>query len=355
LRWIRNNAELRASGDADAKAIFEEYNGSVMTAFPALSDDDIKSILAYTDSKPVAAVPKELPPPAGAVEPVNEVFLLYVLGGFLLLFLVLLLRIRNTLKKINGDNSSTVIQDFGALTRWLIGNKRFVTASTIILIVAFVHQLFWWLMSIGVEQNYQPIQPIAFSHKIHAGENQVDCNYCHTSARYSKHSGIPSANVCMNCHMYIDGTEILNEAGVSKYAGERSPEISKIYAAIGWDPDERTYIEDYEVKPIRWIRIHNLPDLAYFNHAQHVTAGGVECQTCHGPIEEMEVVYQYSELTMGWCINCHRETEVNTSNGYYADADESGMSINERLALKFHDEIITVEKIGGLECGKCHY
>ncbi len=355
LRWIRNNAELRASGDADAKAIFEEYNGSVMTAFPALSDDDIKSILAYTDSKPVVAVPKELPPPAGVVEPVNEVFLLYVLGAFLLLFLVLLLRIRNTLKKINGDNSSTVIQDFGALTRWLIGNKRFVTASTIILIVAFVHQLFWWLMSIGVEQNYQPIQPIAFSHKIHAGENQVDCNYCHTSARYSKHSGIPSANVCMNCHMYIDGTEILNEAGVSKYAGERSPEISKIYAAIGWDPDERTYIEDYEVKPIRWIRIHNLPDLAYFNHAQHVTAGGVECQTCHGPIEEMEVVYQYSELTMGWCINCHRETEVNTSNGYYADADESGTSINERLALKFHDEIITVEKIGGLECGKCHY
>ena len=245
LRWIRNNAELRASGYADAKAIFEEYNGSVMTAFPALSDDDIKSILAYTDSKPVAAVPKELPPPAGVVEPVNEVFLLYVLGAFLLLFLVLLLRIRNTLKKINGDNSSTVIQDFGALTRWLIGNKRFVTASTIILIVAFVHQLFWWLMSIGVEQNYQPIQPIAFSHKIHAGENQVDCNYCHTSARYSKHSGIPSANVCMNCHMYIDGTEILNEAGVSKYAGERSPEISKIYAAIGWDPDERTYIEDY--------------------------------------------------------------------------------------------------------------
>ena len=210
-------------------------------------------------------------------------------------------------------------------------------------------------MSIGVEQNYQPIQPIAFSHKIHAGENQVDCNYCHTSARYSKHSGIPSANVCMNCHMYIDGTEILNEDGVSKYAGERSPEISKIYAAIGWDPDERTYIEDYEVKPIRWIRIHNLPDLVYFNHAQHVTAGGVECQTCHGPIEEMEVAYQYSSLTMGWCINCHRETEVNTSNGYYADADGNGTSINERLALKFHDEIITVEKIGGLECGKCHY
>ena len=355
LRWIRNNAELRASGDADAKAIFEEYNGSIMTAFPALSDDDIKSILAYTDAVPAVAIPKDVPAVQPVAEPANDLFLIYVLGVFLALFIILLLRIRNTLKQINGDNSSTVIQDFNALTQWLVGNKRFMTAATIVVTVGFIHQLFWFLMAIGVEVNYQPIQPIAFSHKIHAGENQVDCNYCHTSARQSKHSGIPSTNVCMNCHMYIDGTEILNDAGLQKYAGERSPEISKIYAAIGWDAENRSYIENYEQKPVRWIRIHNLPDLVYFNHAQHVTAGGVECQTCHGPIQEMDVVYQYSELTMGWCINCHRETEVNTSNGYYADAADGGKSINERLASKFHDETITVEKIGGLECGKCHY
>ena len=155
--------------------------------------------------------------------------------------------------------------------------------------------------------------------------------------------------------MYIDGSEIVNEAGALKYAGDRSPEIAKIYAAIGWDAENRTYIENYEQKPVKWIRLHNLPDLAYFNHAQHVTAGQVACQTCHGPVEEMEVMYQYSELTMGWCINCHRETEVKKANGYYANAEEGTQTINERLAAKFHDEKITVEKIGGLECGKCHY
>ena len=149
--------------------------------------------------------------------------------------------------------------------------------------------------------------------------------------------------------MYIDGSEITDERGNLKYDGERSPEIAKIYAAIGWDPEERAYIDDYEQKAVKWVRIHNLPDLAYFNHAQHVKAGQVECQTCHGPIEEMEEVYQYSDLSMGWCINCHRETKVQVeTNGYYA-------GLHDQLKEKYGDEPITVEKIGGLECGKCHY
>ncbi|MGA0247568.1 MAG: c-type cytochrome [Schleiferiaceae bacterium] len=358
LAWIRNNAELRASGDADAIAIFEEYGGSVMTAFENLSDEDIKSILAYTDAPaaaPAGGTTGDVPPTAPVAAEGEDATLLYILGAFLLLFIVLLLRIRNTLKEVSGEQGTTVIQDANALTKWLAGNKRFMTGLTVVVAVAFLYQLFWYLMAIGVEQNYQPVQPIAFSHKIHAGDNQVDCNYCHSSARSSKHSGIPSANVCMNCHMYIDGSEIVNEAGQLKYGGDRSPEIAKIYAAIGWDAENRTYIENYEQKPIKWIRLHNLPDLAYFNHAQHVTAGQVECQTCHGPVQEMEEVYQYSELTMGWCINCHRETEVKTANGYYANAEEGTQTINERLAAKFHDESITVEKIGGLECGKCHY
>ena len=358
LAWIRNNAALRASGDADAIAIFEEYGGSVMTAFENLSDDDIQSILAYTNMPAAAPAPggKDLvPAPISDVPAEDNTTLLYIFGGFLALFSVLLLRIRNTLKEVNGDTATTVIQDANALTKWLASNKRFMTAATVVVTVAFLYQLFWFLMGVGVEQNYQPVQPIAFSHKIHAGDNQVDCNYCHSSARSSKHSGIPSTNVCMNCHMYIDGSEIVNEAGALKYGGERSPEIAKIYAAIGWDAENRTYIENYEQKPVKWIRLHNLPDLAYFNHAQHVTAGQVACQTCHGPVEEMDVMYQYSELTMGWCINCHRETEVKTANGYYANAEEGTQTINERLAAKFHDEKITVEKIGGLECGKCHY
>ena len=357
LSWVRNNAALRASGDAEANAIFEEYGGSVMAAFENLYDDDIKSILAYTQTPPAAPASGNLdvvPAPAAEVKTDNTT-LLVILGTFLVLFIFLLLRIRNTLKEVNGDVGTTVVQDANALTRWLMGNKRFMTGFTVVVTVAFLYQLFWYLMGIGVEQNYQPVQPIAFSHKIHAGDNQVDCNYCHSSARSSKTSGIPSTNVCMNCHMYIDGSEIVNEAGQLKYAGEGSPEIAKIYAAIGWDADNRTYIEDYEQMPVKWIRLHNLPDLAYFNHAQHVTAGQVQCQTCHGPVEEMDVMYQYSELTMGWCINCNRETEVKTANGYYAESEEGTQTINERLAEKFHDDKITVEKIGGLECGKCHY
>ena len=193
------------------------------------------------------------------------------------------------------------------------------------------------LSGIGVTQNYQPEQPIAFSHKIHAGDNGIDCNYCHYTARLSKHAGIPSLNVCMNCHTYINEGTLTGKE-----------EINKIYAAIGFDPNTRTYIPDYEQKPVEWIRIHNLPDLAYFNHSQHVNVAGVECQTCHGPIEEMDEVYQYSKLTMGWCINCHRETEVDTDNPYYHD-------LHKEWIDKYHGEEVTVDMIGGRECAKCHY
>ena len=352
IQWIRDNAALRASGDADAKAIFEEYGGSVMTAFPALSDDDIRSIIAYTDATPAPAA-GAAPAGGAAVAPVeeeNSPLTLIILGSFLALFLVLLWRIRNTLRQVKGEEPTTILKDVDGFTRMLLSNKRMVTFLTVVLVLWFLQAAYSYLSGIGVEQNYQPHQPIAFSHKVHAGQNKVDCNYCHSSARHSKHSGIPSANVCMNCHMYIDGSEITDSTtGQLKYGGDRSPEIAKIYEAIGWDPEKRTYVEGYEEKPIKWVRVHNLPDLAYFNHAQHVTAGGVECQTCHGPVETMDEVYQYSELTMGWCINCHRETEVKTeSNGYYAE-------MHDKLKAKYKGEKITVDKIGGLECGKCHY
>ena len=353
LAWIRNNAELRASGDADAIAIFEEYNGSVMSAFPSLSDQDIFDILQYTiegDKKPV--------PPGGdlaggttvVVEGKNyDSEITIGLGILLFLMVMLLARMKNTLRLVQGKDPVSILDEAGWFWGRLINNKGFVTVSTVVITVAFLSQLYGWMMGIGMEQNYQPEQPIAFSHALHAGENQIDCNYCHSSARHSKHSGIPSANVCMNCHMYVDGSEITDNAGNLKYDGEGSPEIAKIYAAIGWDSENRQYIEGYEQQPIKWVRIHNLPDLAYFNHSQHVNAGQLECQECHGPVETMEEVYQYSELTMGWCINCHRETEVQfNKNEYYQD-------FHEELTEKYHGEKITAEKIGGLECGKCHY
>ena len=189
--------------------------------------------------------------------------------------------------------------------------------------------------------------PIHFSHKIHAGENKIECQYCHSSARISKHSGIPSLNVCMNCHENIaeyDGEEDL-EKGYTKdfYTNE----IKKLYKAVGWDETTRSYTGDTE--PVKWVRIHNLPDFVYFNHSQHVTVAGVDCQKCHGPVEEMEIMYQYSPLTMGWCINCHRESNIKVKdNEYYT-------KIHEELSKKYGVEELTVAQMGGIECGKCHY
>lgn len=340
LSWIRNNEELRSSGDADAVAIFEEYNGSIMPAFPALSDQDIMDILVYTieGSKPKETVAGGGDLVVTETESDNTMFL-YILGGVLLALVFLLARVKNTLKTVQGKPTTNMLVDANIFTRTALQNPRVLTVVTIVIAIVFFQQLYAGLSAINVEEGYQPEQPIKFSHELHAGQNQIDCNYCHSGARKSKHSNIPSANVCMNCHMYI------NEG--PKYGTE---EINKIYQAVGWDADKGQYIEGYEQKPIKWVRIHKLPDLAYFNHAQHVTAGQVECQTCHGPIQEMEEVYQYSPLTMGWCINCHRETKVQVeSNDYYE-------KMHAQLKEKFGaDAQITVEMIGGLECGKCHY
>jgi len=352
-KWIRNNAELRASGDEDAIAIFEEYNGSVMSAFPMLSDQDIFDILQYTiegDVKPVTTGGDVAGGTTVVVESKDYSKQITIGLGLLLFVMVMLLtRMKNTIRLVQGEDPVSILDEAGWFWGRLINNKGFVTVATIVITVLFLNQAYWWMSGIGVEQNYQPEQPIAFSHALHAGENEIDCNYCHSSARHSKHSGIPSANVCMNCHMYVDGSEITDVTGNLKYDGEGSPEIAKIYAAIGWDSENREYIEDYEEQPIKWVRIHNLPDLVYFNHSQHVNVGQLECQECHGPVETMEEMYQYSELTMGWCINCHRETEVQfEKNGYYQD-------FHEELTEKYHGEKITAAKIGGLECGKCHY
>lgn len=349
--WIRDNAALRASGDADANAIYNEFGGAAMNSFAFLSDEEIVNILEYTENPPVAATPTAAPGGEQVVVVDNSPSPMWmiILGAFFAIMVFILVKVRNTLRVVRGQDPVTLAAETTAYMRFLFKNTGFVTIFTIVVGVAFLNATYQYLMSVGVEQDYQPTQPIAFSHKLHAGDNGIDCNYCHSSARHSKTSGIPSANVCMNCHVYVNGSEIKDEAGNLKYGGEMSPEIAKIYAAIGWDPEAREYIEGYEEKPIEWVRIHNLPDLAYFNHAQHVTAGQVECQTCHGPVETMEEVYQYSSLTMGWCINCHRETEVKVNtNGFYAPQHDA-------LVEKYHGETITVEKIGGLECGKCHY
>jgi len=335
--WIKNSSDLIASGDEQAIEVYEKYNKSQMTAFPQFSNEDIDNILAYIEQGPKEVVSESS---SETVEANNSgtssesKTLMAVAFAIILLSLFVLVKVKNVLKEAKGDEKTSLIA--GAFS-WLKSHPVFIVFFIIFMILLGGKVVWDGLSSVGVQQGYKPEQPIAFSHKIHAGENGVDCNYCHSGARHSKSAGVPSANVCMNCHTYINsGTET------------GTTEIAKIYDAIGFDVETRTYIEGYEQKPIQWVRIHNLPDLAYYNHSQHVNVAGIECQTCHGPVEEMEVVEQYSPLTMGWCINCHRETKVDTDNPYYHD-------LNENWVEKYHGEDITVDKIGGLECGKCHY
>ena len=333
--WIKNSSELITSGDEQAISVFEQYNKSVMTAFPYFTNDDIDNILAYIKAGPVEVEEVVLESSEEVSSASNPSTILILLLVFLVLFLFVLARVKNVLKELKGDPTATLLE---SAIVWLKATPIVIALVVFYFVLSGLGAAWDGLLTVGVHQGYQPEQPIAFSHKLHAGENGVDCNYCHSGARHSKSAGVPSANVCMNCHTYIN--EGRSEQGTQ--------EISKIYAAIGFDPETRSYIEGYEQQPIEWIRIHNLPDLAYFNHSQHVNVAGVECQECHGPIQEMEVVEQYSPLTMGWCIDCHRETKVDTTNNYYHD-------LNDNWIEKYHGEDITAEKIGGLECGKCHY
>ena len=351
--WIKNSAGLIKSGDAYANKIYKEYNGVAMTAFPQFSDQDISDILAYT------AQPKPTPPVIVDNGPVdgggqgdstsNEL----ILGALALLFALLagaLVLVNKTLNRFADAKGIDVVVDEKRTPLWKVfaQNQFLVLVTTILFLLASAYFVYGTLMSVGVDQGYEPVQPIHYSHRIHAGENAIDCKYCHSSARVSKHSGIPSLNICMNCHKSIGAVADATQAeGINEYGVDYNSEIQKLYKAVGWDEDTQSYTG--ETSPVKWIRIHNLPDFAYFNHSQHVSVAGVECQTCHGPVEEMEIMYQHSPLTMGWCINCHRETNVKVEgNEYYT-------KIHEELSKKYGVEQLTAAQMGGLECGKCHY
>ncbi len=340
LPWVKNSSKVVAGGDEYAVALYNKFNKQQMPSF-ALSDKEITSIVAYITSQEgqvAGGVTAENKPKvdgqtgggdqAADAGPGKYVdILLIVLVVVLIVLVVTLVIIGNLMKDVlrgrkdlDGRDIEILEQRFdwskfyrSPVMRGIVG-----TVFALVLLYEGVQSV----MAVGLNQGYQPTQPIAFSHKLHAGEHQINCAYCHTSVYKSKSANIPSANICMNCHSQIK-TE--------------SPEIKKIYRAI-----ERK-------QPIQWVRIHNLPDLAYFNHSQHTQVAGLQCQTCHGPIQNMEVVYQYSALTMGWCINCHREMPLNTKDNKYYDN-----------LVKLHDTKnagapFTVSSNGGTECSKCHY
>ncbi len=352
--WIKNSAKMIKSGDAQAVAIWEEYNKVAMNAFPQLSNSDIDNILAYTDYTPPAPVAAVSVPTANTStnsSGFSNNIILAALSLVFVLLVVMLFLVQKTLKRIaiaSGVDITPLVKDKRPPIWQVIAKNQFLIFLTVIgFLLSSAYFVYGYLMQIGIDQGYMPVQPIHYSHKIHSGANQIECKYCHSSARASKHSGIPSLNVCMNCHKNIaeyNGEEDLDNGYTKEFY---TKEIKKLYAAVGWDEDNQVYTG--KSQPVKWVRIHNLPDFVYFNHAQHVQVGGIECQTCHGPVQEMEVMYQHSSLTMGWCINCHRETNLKVEdNEYYA-------KIHEQLSKKYGVEKLTVAQMGGLECGKCHY
>jgi mono/diheme cytochrome c family protein len=357
VKWITNSGELIASGDGDAQAIFDEYAGSIMPP-QAVTEDEITAILAYIQNPGTKVAPTAGDGAnANVVVEKDNTTLKYVLGVVIALLFVLLFSLNRSRlfmkmaaakdEGVEYDGPTTLLGSFSQL---LSNNKEFVAIIVIILFFGGLVALMDGAFTIGVHQGYKPEQPIKFSHKVHAGDNKIDCNYCHSSARHSKTSGIPSLNVCMNCHKYVDGGE-----NNFMYNGEEYPmaeEIKKIYKHLDYDPATQKYGDN--PTPVKWIKVHNLPDHVYYSHEQHVTAGKQKCQTCHGPVEEMDVVEQHSSLTMKWCIECHQNTKVSTKdNGYYDD-------MHARMTDEYKEKVLgdgslTVDEIGGWECAKCHY
>jgi cytochrome c2 len=374
--WIKDNNALRASGDAYANQVYEANGGAAMTGFAWMSDEQLGDVISYITSY---APPSADDQGSGLIDCTEEVVekdnsdLFIVFGVILLSLLIIVIftginRSLKSMKSVQEGDTAEEHKTFYVAIQEFASRRKVLTGIILLVIIGGVSQMGWnWALSIGVSggngyenteeiENYKPSQPIYFKHNIHVKQNKIDCEYCHSGALEGKHALIPSANVCMNCHAAVD-------EGHCEGSGE---EIQKIYDATGWDPKMQKYKHadgefhdaPREDKPIKWVKVHNLQDFVYFNHSQHVVVGGIECETCHGDVENMTTAEQHAPLTMGWCINCHRDTQINEKlsfsdkpSGYYEKMHDEFKEAYKRDK----DFDFTVEKIGGLECGKCHY
>jgi mono/diheme cytochrome c family protein len=351
IKWIQNNQALISAKDPKALKIYNEYNQSAMTVFGDLSDADVTNVITYvrTEWKTMQAKPAAGAPGAAtaATETAPSNLVIFgLIGVIIIAFIVILVlnKVIATLERLllkrkgiepeeEEAKEAGVPVDRLAVVKKLAKNKKLVFFVILCGTIAMGSWTWVTLWNTNVHTGYQPVQPIKFPHDLHAGVMKIDCQYCHSGAYKSKNATIPSLNICMNCH---------------KVVKTESSEIHKIYDALGYDPQTQKY-DSTKSRPIQWIRIHNLPDFAYFNHSQHVKVAGLKCQTCHGPVQTMKEVYQYSPLTMKWCIQCHKRTEINMKgNAYYEKMEQ------------VHDLLrkggkVTEAMMGGIECGKCHY
>lgn len=361
-KWIANSADLVHS-DPYAMGIFAKWNKTQMTSFGSqLKKEDVDAILKYVDDY---KAPDPVNTPGGQTAEGSDGNTLFfgILTLVLALVAFILIQVNSNLRKLSDEKEGIKRSEPVPFYR----NKTYLMAGILVLFAVGGYYTINGAVGLGRQQNYQPVQPIYYSHKVHAGTNQISCLYCHGGAQDSKQASIPSVNVCMNCHIAIDKyegpDELKREDGTAVNGTE---EIQKLYAYAGWNPAAKKYNDDKNgdgipdgARPIEWIKIHNLPDHVYFNHSQHIKVGKQQCQTCHGNIQDMAEVYQFTDLSMGWCINCHRETKVD----FYNKSDSTGNKFYS-IYEKFHNDIknhkldsngITVEKIGGTECQKCHY
>lgn len=346
--WIRNNQAVLATGNKYFTDLYNQWNKTAMNLFPNLTDEEIAAMITYVNTEAAKATAKPAPGDGSAATQAQQSdnsLLFGILTLILAIIVLVLMQVNSNLKRLSDEKDGIPSYEPVPFYR----NKAYIALFAVILFIVGGYYTIQGAIGLGRSKDYQPEQPIYYSHKVHAGTNQINCLYCHGGAQQGKHANIPSLNTCMNCHMAINeyaGEKLYREDGTEVNGTE---EIKKLYSYTGWDPDQKKYVN--EPKPIEWVKIHNLPDHVYFNHAQHVTAGKVACQTCHGEVQEMGEVYQFTDLSMGWCVNCHRETKVQfTDNKFY--------SIYE----KFHNDLkngsmdsVTVESIGGTECQKCHY
>lgn len=352
LKWIQNPAAYMAN-DAYTQDLKAKY-GSLMQAFPDFTLQDVQAVVSYINGEVAKGGqkpgPDETQPASKTAN--NNAIIFGVISLIMAIIALILMQVNSNLKKMSDDVEGVHRPEPVPFYR----NKAYITLFSIFLFILGGYYVTKGAIGLGRQTNYQPEQPIYFSHKVHAGLNQINCLYCHGAAWESKQAAIPSVNVCMNCHKniteYTKGPKLYDANG-DEING--TAEIAKLFKRAGFDPQNPSRWDPSKAQPIEWIRIHNLPDHVFFSHAQHVRAGKVQCQTCHGEITAMDEVKQVSELSMGWCVNCHRETKVDFN---YGNKGNKFYSIYER----FHNDIkagkmdsVTVSDIGGLECQKCHY
>jgi mono/diheme cytochrome c family protein len=353
-QWILNWSKL-AKTDAHAAEVAAS-RPAVMQVFEGqITDPELDAVVEYVDNwKPVGPTT----PTGGQPEGEGHGALIFgIISLIMALIALILMQVNSNLKKLSDDSEGILRPEPVPFYK----NKVYIALFSIVLFIVGGYYTANALIDFGRQKHYEPTQPIFYSHKVHAGINQINCLYCHGAAMESRHAAIPSVNVCMNCHKtinsYTKGPELTRGDG-SKVDGTR--EIEKLYSYAGFDPKNAAAWDPSKAKPIAWTKIHNLPDHVYFNHSQHIKAGKVQCQSCHGEITNMDEVYQFSELSMGWCINCHRNTKVD-----FYKTDSSGKATGNKfysIYEKFHNDIksgkmdsVTVKDIGGLECQKCHY